>query len=96
MSSKAGEARISAGEERPAADSMLMIKDVSGLNQGGEILNKIFDNTHIQIAYLDTAFNFVRINRAYAEACGHAPEFFDGKNHFELYPNPENEASEGA
>jgi PAS domain S-box-containing protein len=43
------------------------------------------------IAYLDTAFNFIRVNKAYARAGGHEPEFFIGKNHFDLYPHPENE-----
>ncbi len=28
----------------------------------------------------------MRVNKAYEDACGHPPEFFAGKNHFELYP----------
>ena len=36
-------------------------------------------------------FNFLRVNPAYAQADGKTPEFFVGKNHFDLYPNPENE-----
>jgi PAS domain S-box-containing protein len=51
----------------------------------------VFDNTHILIAYLDTDFTFMRVNRAYAEAVGREPGFFVGRNHFELYPNDENE-----
>lgn len=39
---------------------------------------------------MDAAFNFIRVNRAYAEADGREPEFFAGRNHFELYPNEEN------
>ncbi|NIQ78404.1 MAG: hypothetical protein GTN93_10000, partial [Anaerolineae bacterium] len=30
-------------------------------------------------------------NRAYAEADDREPSFFPGKNHFDLYPNPENQ-----
>ena len=39
------------------------------------------------IAYMDRDFNFIRVNRAYAETNGHKPEFFVGKNHFDLYPD---------
>ncbi len=52
---------------------------------------EIFSNLHLMIAYLDTDFDFIRVNRAYAEADGRAPSFFPGKNHFDLYPNAENE-----
>ncbi|MCR4333163.1 MAG: EAL domain-containing protein, partial [Sulfuricaulis sp.] len=61
-------------------------------HQDHELLEKIFTTTHILIAYLDTDFNFVRVNRAYAEADGRPPEFFAGKNHFALYPGAEAEA----
>jgi PAS domain S-box-containing protein len=52
----------------------------------------IFSNTHICFVYLDTNFNFIQVNDAYAKACGYSNEFFVGKNHFDLYPNEENEA----
>jgi signal transduction histidine kinase len=32
------------------------------------------------------------VNQAYADACGHPPDFFPGKNHFHLYPHEENES----
>ncbi len=57
-----------------------------------ELLEKIFSTTHLLIAYMDTDFNFIRVNRAYAEADGREPEFFVSRNHFDLYPNKENEA----
>jgi len=56
-----------------------------------ELLEKVFSSIGILIAYLDRDFRFVRVNRAYAEAYGKTPEFFVGKNHFELYPDEENE-----
>lgn len=55
-------------------------------------LEKIFSTTHFCFVLLDVNFNFIRVNRAYADACGHDPEFFPGKNHFDLYPHEENEA----
>ncbi|MEK7397564.1 MAG: ATP-binding protein, partial [Candidatus Poribacteria bacterium] len=50
-----------------------------------ELLETIFSTTHLMIAYLDRDFNFIRVNRAYAEAYMHIPDFFFGKNYFELY-----------
>jgi PAS domain S-box-containing protein len=63
------------------------------LRKSNVLLERIFATTEFMIAYLDADFNFIRVNRAYAEASdGHDAEFFEGKNHFALYPNPENEA----
>jgi PAS domain S-box-containing protein len=47
-------------------------------------------NSHL--VYLDRDFNFVRVNETYARTCGYRPEEMIGKNHFALYPDPENEA----
>jgi len=58
-----------------------------------QLLETIFDHTHMMVAYLDPQFNFIRVNRAYALADEREPEFFPGKNHFALYPNAENEAT---
>jgi PAS domain S-box-containing protein len=41
---------------------------------------------------MDPQFNFIKVNRAYALADEMEPSFFPGKNHFDLYPNEENEA----
>jgi PAS domain S-box-containing protein len=62
------------------------------LRDTNELLEKIFSTTHLLIAYMDTDFNFIRVNRAYAEADDRESEFFVGRNHFDLYPNEENEA----
>lgn len=47
---------------------------------------------NVHLAYLDMEFNFVRVNETYAATCGYSPEDMIGKNHFALYPHPENEA----
>lgn len=47
-------------------------------------------NAHL--AFVDRDFNFVRVNETYARTCGYTPEEMVGKNHFALYPDPENEA----
>ena len=56
-----------------------------------QFLNAILDHTLIMIAYMDSQFNFIKVNRAYAKADNKETIFFPGKNHFTLYPNPENE-----
>jgi PAS domain S-box-containing protein len=63
----------------------------SALQATNEILERVFSVIHVCIVYLDKDFNFIRVNRAYADACGHPEEFFVGKNHFALYPHAENE-----
>jgi PAS domain S-box-containing protein len=61
------------------------------LRQSNELLEKVFSSVHLCIAYLDREFNFIRVNRAYALANEKEPYFFEGKNHFDLYPHEENE-----
>ena len=61
------------------------------MDHSDKIAEKIFDNTQFMIAYMDRDFNFIRVNKAYANANNQNSEFFTGKNHFKLYPNPENE-----
>lgn len=57
------------------------------LRNNYELLDRIFATTHFCLVYLDRDLNFIRVNRAYADAGGHPPEFFIGRNHFDLYPN---------
>jgi PAS domain-containing protein len=57
------------------------------------ILQAVMDgakNSHL--VYLDRDFNFVHVNETYASTCGFTPEQMIGRNHFDLYPHPENEA----
>lgn len=57
-----------------------------------EILESVFSATDVLYACMDTNFNFIRVNRAYAEADGRDPEFYVGKNHFDLFPCKDNRA----
>jgi len=61
------------------------------MNEKYKYLKTIVDSTHVLLALLDKDFNFIRVNRAYAEADNKDISYFPGKNHFELYPNEENE-----
>lgn len=62
------------------------------LRESYALIDSVLNNTHMLVAHMDRDFNFHMVNRTYAEADGKAPAFFPGKNHFDLYPNPENEA----
>jgi PAS domain S-box-containing protein len=62
------------------------------LHKERDILQVIMENTGAQLVYLDTDFNFVKVNSAYARGSGHTAEELIGKNHFAFFPNPENQA----
>ncbi|MCX6151493.1 MAG: PAS domain S-box protein [Ignavibacteriales bacterium] len=49
-----------------------------------QLLEAIFDNTNMLLVYLDTNFNFVNVNRGFAEVNGKEKSFFIGKNYFDL------------
>lgn len=57
-----------------------------------DLLEVIMENTGAHLVYLDTDFNFVKVNSTYAHTCGYEPEQMVGLNHFDLYPHEENEA----
>ncbi len=62
------------------------------LNDERQTLKGIIDSTEAMIAYLDVCFNFLIVNNAYAKASGYSVDQLLGKNHFELFPNPQNQA----
>jgi len=62
------------------------------LRKSMHMLDGFFQHTITPLAFLDRNFGFVQVNKAYAEAAGKSPEFFWGKNHFEMYPHDENKA----
>ena len=55
------------------------------------LLELLFESSHTPIAYMDLDFNFIRVNKAYAEVDDKEIDFFIGKNYFDLYPNTENQ-----
>jgi PAS domain S-box-containing protein len=57
-----------------------------------DILQAIMESTSTMLAYLDRDFNFVLANSAYVNASGHSREELIGHNHFDLFPNAENQA----
>ncbi len=83
-----GRSRAKAGRRRPRSRR----RPEDDLRESHDLLARLFDDTHVLMAYLDADLNFVRVNRAYAEAGGHEPEWFVGRPYFEVYPHPEHEA----
>lgn len=61
------------------------------LERTNELLERFFASIGTLIAYMDREFNFIRVNEAYANSAGYSADFFIGKNHFDLYPNEENQ-----
>lgn len=69
-----------------------LVKERTGeLFEANIILEKIFSVSNFLIAYLDTDFNYIRVNKAFADALGRDAGFFINKNHFALYPSWEQE-----
>lgn len=62
------------------------------LQRQERLLEAVTDNTEAHLVFLDRDFNFVWVNPAYARACARSQEEFIGHNHFEFYPNEENQA----
>lgn len=62
------------------------------LERERDILQAIMENTSAHLCYLDRQLNFVRVNSTYAAGSGHSAAELIGRNHFELFPNAENQA----
>jgi PAS domain S-box-containing protein len=73
-------------------DEEALRENQARLIEANQILTGVLEHTHMMAVFLDPQFNFIWVNRAYAETCQHDPAFFPGKNHFALYPHPENQA----
>jgi PAS domain S-box-containing protein len=75
-----------------ARDEHLLSRSETRLGQTLALLEGVMQTTDVMLVLLDAEFNFVWVNEAYARTCGMRPEDMIGRNHFILYPHPENEA----
>jgi PAS domain S-box-containing protein len=64
----------------------------AALDRERRTLQAIMANTPTHLAYLDSQFDFVLVNPAYAEGTGYTGEQLVGQSHFELFPHDENQA----
>lgn len=62
------------------------------LHQRSRLLEAFFRHSSTPLAFLDRHFNFIRVNEAYARACQRDTADFPGHNHFEFFPDAENQA----
>lgn len=67
-------------------------KRTAALKEANEILENIFKVPYALIAYMDRDLNFIRVNLAFASYSNSAPDYFTGKNFFDIYPDRANEA----
>lgn len=61
------------------------------LSEKSRVLETFLQSTLTSLVFLDKNFNFIRVNEAYARACQRPMSDFPGHNHFEFYPDKENE-----
>jgi len=76
---------------RMSAERELQAKE-DELAEQRALLDSVMKSTDVMLVLLDTDFNFVWVNEAYAKTCGMQPAELIGRNHFALYPHAENEA----
>lgn len=62
------------------------------LKEQSRIMEAFFAHTITPLVFLDRDFNYLRVNEAYAQACGREVADFAGRNYFELFAQPENQA----
>jgi PAS domain S-box-containing protein len=61
------------------------------LRESTKVLDAFFAHSITPLVILDKKFNFIRVNKAYADSCGKNINDFEGHNHFEFFPHEENE-----
>ncbi|PKL61329.1 MAG: hypothetical protein CVV31_11645 [Methanomicrobiales archaeon HGW-Methanomicrobiales-2] len=81
--------QVDAERERLLAENQSLAADLA---EERDLLRTVMEYTDVHLAYLDPEFRFVRVNTAYAEGSGYSREELLGRRHFDLFPNPENQA----
>ncbi len=74
------------GEQRRTAEL------AEALRRERDLQQTLLEHANACLVYLDRDFNFVRMNAAYEVVCQRPRSEMLGRNHFELFPNAENEA----
>ena len=85
-------ARSEAARDAQLAEQRRIEQLAADLERQREQLTTIIEHAESSIVFLDRDFNFLLVNSAYAGTCGYSPDEMVGLNHFELYPDEENEA----
>ena len=81
--------QVDAERERLLAENQSLAADLA---EERDVLRTVMEHTDVHLAYLDPEFRFVRVNTAYERGSGYAKEELLGQRHFDLFPDPENQA----
>ncbi|WP_292492044.1 PAS domain S-box protein [Methanoculleus sp. 10] len=81
--------QVDAERERLLAENQAL---AAALAEERDLLRTVMAYTDVHLAYLDPEFRFVRVNTAYAQGSGYTKEELLGRKHFDLFPDPENQA----
>ncbi|WP_332448875.1 PAS domain S-box protein [Methanoculleus sp.] len=82
--------QVDAERERLLAENQSLAADLA---EERDLLGTVMEHTDVHLAFLDAGFRFIRVNTAYAEGSGYTKEELLGRGHFDLFPNPENQAT---
>jgi len=77
-------------EDKENENFFLLMKDISKKTEKEGILDAVTAHSDIVMAYLDTDFNLLYVNSAYAKMTAKPPEDLIGENHFRLFPSDKN------
>jgi len=83
---------LTAAVEKAKREAKERRRAEKALSETSRILEGFFASTISPMAILGKNLNFVRVNESYARSNQRPISDFPGKNHFEMFPNPENEA----
>lgn len=84
-------AELSQTVETLRKEAEARIRTEQELAAQSKTLEAFFHYSITPLVILDRRFNFIRVNQAYADSCGRAISDFKGHNHFEFYPDPNNQ-----
>jgi len=80
-------AELSAAVEKLQKEAAERQLAEQALREQSEIVEAFFKHSITPLVVLDRDFNFIRVNEAYARACGRDASEFPGRNHFDMYPS---------
>lgn len=83
---------LTAAVEKAKRESKERRRAEKALSATSRILEGFFASTIFPMAILDKDLNFVRVNDSYARSNQRPASDFPGKNHFEMFPDADNEA----
>ncbi len=75
-------AELSTTLEALQAEFIVRRRAEKSLEETSRLLENIFATIHVAIAYMDTDFDYIRVNQNYANREGHEPAFYPGRNYF--------------